>query len=742
MKKIGYLGAALALMLALSAAQAEQRLTVVLDSCREMKASKAVDTAISYINTLMQGYAKNPTPPELAVTLYQIRAEPKWGQPSQCTFTYPPMVSTVGDGKQFFPDRCNAERESPFTLAATKKAASDFVFDWGSKGDGIILVSAAPDTKALNLGKGFHKVIIPARDAREKLDANQFTADIQSAFDEFMAIAAAAVTELKASATKVYTLGSVTFDISLEGTETAMVDFGDGNTEEYRAGNPIRHPFEKAGRYEVTARVSARDSGKSVKILVVDASATDLAVRPSRLTPAVDAEVSFVLHGAPSAAVQFGDDTPPAYAKGDSKGAVSIRHRYGEPGSYTLHVTPRNGARSFAPATLAVVVADEPHRLGLELKAARTKATLPDGHIEFHATLDNAVRAEIDYGDKTPVAKAATGRLVHDYGKAGTFEAKLTAWAADGTSDSQTCTVQIAEPAVPLPSCEFSPEEGTVMAGGELEVQCRFQNTESATASFSDAPEAVVSLNIGEDGTATIRHKFHNPGEAGILVTMQGNGKTTETRYRVAVDRPDESFGSYEVSVVRDEGPVQLQEPYEILKGEDINVRITKQRNADFTVDYGDGDNPVHGANTTHTYNQDGEYTVSISAKGRLTQTNIGKKDFQITVKTPFPWGVVVVVLGVLAAVFVMVKQLAVRGNRKIKVTAPGGKVEQRQFGRMELDSGVVVLVESGKSGGMQIRLQSGAASMNGRTLDSQPASAGRRAEIKTAGGIWIIETA
>ncbi len=753
MKRIGWAVVALVVALAVTASAAPTRLTVVLDNCKEMRSAGAVETAISYINTLMQGYAKNPNPPELEVTLYQICAETPFMADTRPY--YIDKTCSVGDGQQFFPEKkSSAERESPIVLPATKEKTRNLIFDWAdkNKSDGIILVSPDPVAKALNLGEGFHTVIIPARDAKNRLAKNQFTADLQVAIDEFLEVTGkpgASVAGLKASSARVYTLGAVAFEVELEGCETATVDFGDGTSEEYCEGTALRHAYQKAGRYTVTAKASAKDAGKSVAVAVLDAAVADLAVRPQQLTTAEDAVVSFVLRGAPSAEIRFGDGTDPVFAKPTS-GLVSVRHRYGKPGSYTLQAIPRNGARAFAAAALAVVVGDEPRRLGLDLKAVRAKATLPNGRIEFFATLDNAVRAEIDFGDGSVPEKATTARMAHDYNQAGAYEVKLTAWAADGSTDSRTCAVQIAEPAVPVPTCEFTPGEGSATAGGAFEVRCQFSNTESATASFSDAPDAALSLDIGEDGASTIRHEFRSDGEQFVLVTMEGNGKTSEARYRVAVERPDESFGNLLVSVVRNGAEESLGDNgtgyYQIKVGEELICGIKPSRNVSIRVDFGDGNEERGTTSVSHTYQQSGEYTVTLRGTGSITKTPKGPITFTVQVKgDSLPILILLGVLVILVGGFFGLTAL-LKPKYFLRVTPPRKEPLNRNFGLighrcdLSLDGLNVVVALKGET--LELTSPADGVTANGQPLGAEvPVEiAESKVEVVFGNETWTIE--
>lgn len=737
----GIASALFALALAGVAASGEARtLAIALDNSKEMRSIEAVDTAISYINTLMQGYAKGPEPVALSVNLYQFCAETPLF--AETRFYCYPGACRVGDGRQFYAEKkSRAERESAIVHAATKRRARNDIFDWAGKSDGIILVSTTPDAKALNLGDGFHAVVIPARDAKDRLAKEKFTADLQKAIDDFLEDgeeAGVAVVSFTASPAKAFAGAPVAFAVESPSSPVLVV-FGDGKQAEWREGRELKHVYEKPGRYRATARAGGKDPGKALEIQVNEPAAVKVAVRPEKLTTGVDAEVGFELQGAPSAAVDFGDGTEPDFVK-VTAGRITVKHRYGKAGAYTLRVTPRDGERTFPAATAAVVVAAEPRSLGIALSANRAAATLPDGNIEFSAKLDNAVKAEMDFGDGTP-KENASARMSHSYSREGTYEAKLTAWAADGGSASRTWQVTIAPAPVPAPACTFEPGAPKATLGEPLEVRCRFQNTERASARFPDGSE--TELDIGGDGTAAIRHEFPTAGTQAIVVKMTGNGKTVEARCQVAVDKPEESFGTLALYVSRDGEDVPLENDgaghYRVKAGEEITLKAEKARNVSITVNYGDESDPERGATTSHVYQEGGEYTIEVNAKGTLTKAPLPKKTLTVTVKGSSPLPAILAVLAVLAAAFGIGKAVA-QGNRKLAVTGPDGKETKRKPGRVTLDPGVEIQVAAAKGGVLSVALVKGSATAEGRALSEQPAKFGRRVEIRTVGGTWTVE--
>ena len=169
-KSARHLAAALALLLALvsSPARADRLLTIVLDSNLEMKHSDATKVTVTYLNTMMEGFAKDPAKGDLSIRLVQVCVRPDPALKPPVSLFYESMTRRVVDTQKqsFEVSRAKGIKESPIDHANTKSKFQDKITDAVAKCDGIVLVSSATGATAVNLGRGFSRVVKPTMQSR------------------------------------------------------------------------------------------------------------------------------------------------------------------------------------------------------------------------------------------------------------------------------------------------------------------------------------------------------------------------------------------------------------------------------------------------------------------------------------------------------------------------------------------------------------------------------------------------
>ncbi len=131
-----------------------------------------------------------------------------------------------------------------------------------------------------------------------------------------------------------------------------------------------------------------------------------------------------------------------AFGDGGTAAGASAEHIYNQGGSFviTLTVTDDLGASASASVNILVDANEAPTAV---ITVAKTTLAI-DENLRFDGSASSddsgVVRYDWDFGDGTTSAGAIVD---HAYAAAGTYEASLTVWDADGASDTATQTLVV-----------------------------------------------------------------------------------------------------------------------------------------------------------------------------------------------------------------------------------------------------------------------------------------------------------
>jgi PKD repeat protein len=381
-----------------------------------------------------------------------------------------------------------------------------------------------------------------------------------------------------------------TVDFSNQSTDATSFtwNFGDGSGSS--DANPS-HTYAEDGIYTVIL-IAENDCGTDTieQILTI-------------LTPPTAGFSADVTTGCPGLLVQFTDQSSSNATnwlwtfEGGTPGSSTDQNpsvEYLESGVFGVTLEASNGAGSDVFVETSYIVIES-------LPTAGFSETVNGTIVDFANSSTNATSYSWDFGDGDTSTEVNPS---HDYGNDGTYTVTLTATNDCGTGTT-TETIVIETP--PVAGFSVSGTEGCV----PYTVQFADESS-SNTASWSWTFEG------GDPATSTDQNPtvvYLNPGVFGVTLEVSngaGSNIVTETDYITVGDVPTAGFAS-DVN--------------------DLTLTTTNTSvDADsYSWDFGDG-NGSTDENPTHTYDEDGTYTVVLTATNECGSTEFTEV---IVVETP-----------------------------------------------------------------------------------------------------------
>lgn len=310
-------------------------------------------------------------------------------------------------------------------------------------------------------------------------------------------------------------------------------DFGDGTTG---TGKTVTHQYGSSGSYTVLLKVTDDDGNidtASQTVSVGDNENPVAAFTYSPSNPSVDQDIYF---NAQDSSDPDGSIVKYEWDLGDgtTDSGVTVTHRYGSSGSYTvyLRVTDNSGNTDSVTQTITVIENQSPTasfvysptnpEVGDQVHFNASDSTDPDGTIETY---------QWDFGDGDSVS-GPENKVDHIYSDAGTYTVVLVVTDDSGNTDSVNKTVTIGDVGIPIASFDYTPDNPVVNTDVDFD------------ASDSDDPDGTIIRydwvfgdgNTGADVNANITHQYTTANTYYVTLTVTDNdGKTASITKTVTV---------------------------------------------------------------------------------------------------------------------------------------------------------------------------------------------------------------
>lgn len=299
-------------------------------------------------------------------------------------------------------------------------------------------------------------------------------------------------------------------------------DFGDGSTG---IGETITHKYGSSGNYTVLLKVTDDDGNidtATQTVSVGDNQSPVAAFTYSPSSPSIDQDIYFNASDSsdPDGSIvdyewNFGDGT--------SDSGVSVIHRYGSSGSYTvyLRVTDNSGNTDSITQTINVSDNQSPTasfvysptnpEVGEQVHFNASESTDPDGNI---ASWD------WDFGDR---GHGSGEEVNHTYSDAGTYTVVLVVTDDSGNTDSVSKTLTVID-GTPIAFFTISPNNPQV------------NDTVTFDASNSSDPNGRIvkwEWDFGDSSTpgttVVVTHKYSTADTYTVTLTVTDNDDNTAT---------------------------------------------------------------------------------------------------------------------------------------------------------------------------------------------------------------------
>ena len=452
----------------------------------------------------------------------------------------------------------------------------------------------------------------------------------------------------------------VTFDASKSSAPNATIDsyewsyeVSDDYSDATATGESFSHKYKQIDNYDVTLEIedSNGETDSTTKTVSVDADDPEAEFSISNSQPLPEEDITFDASesSAPAGEIEsyewsyeVSDDYSDETYTGES-----FSHSYAENGQYevTLEVTDNGGGTDSTTKTVDV---------GGEDPTASFTITpsdpLPDETVQFDASGSTAPAGEIesyewsyevsdDYSDQTFTGDSFS----HTYLENGEYDVTLEVEDNGGATDSVTKTVSVGgdppEPVISATPSDPKPQE-----------EVAFDATEStAPAGEIESYEWEYEVsNDYSDQTATgesFTHTYQENGEYDVTLEIEDNGGATEsTTKTIKVGGADPTADI----AVSSEEPQPNEEVSFNASGSTAPVGGIESYEWEYEVSDDYSDQTVTGSSFSHTYDEVGEYDVTLTvediggATDSVTKTiEVGgdgpTADFDISPTTPQP---------------------------------------------------------------------------------------------------------
>ena len=395
----------------------------------------------------------------------------------------------------------------------------------------------------------------------------------------------------QALAVFVYTVDGLTvnFTNNSENADSYYWDFGDGNnsTEE----NPS-HTYEDGGEYTVSLTATSDLCGDVTFTQTITINGAPVA-----------GFTSDVQEGCAPLTVQFTDvslanpDTWDWTFEGGNPGTSTAQNPivvYENPGTYDVTLTVSNSSGQNTVTEVGYIVVTT-------IPDAGFTSNVSGLNVDFTNISTNADSYSWDFGDNE---SSTEENPTHTYSEDGDYIVELTATNECG-SVTVTQTVTIVTP----PTAGFTSDVTTGCA--PLTVQFTDQSSLNATSWDWSFPGGNPNSSTAQNPLVV----YENPGTYDVTLTVSnsaGQNTLTEVGFIVVTTFPDAGFTSN-------------------VNGLEVDFTNTSVNADSYSWDFGDNESSTE-ENPMHTYSEDGEYTVELTATNECGSVTVSQT---ITIVTP-----------------------------------------------------------------------------------------------------------
>ena len=375
-------------------------------------------------------------------------------------------------------------------------------------------------------------------------------------------------------------------------TLTYSWDFGDGNTA---SGKDITHTFADNGSYTITLTVTDDDGATAISTL--DVTVNNVASVIEEIIGDTDVnEGEEVTYSA--IASDPGDDILTySWDFGDEVTAIgeNVTHTFADNGNYTITLTVTDDDGASTTQTLDVTV----NNLAPVIDAIVGDTNVNEGQeISYSAIASDAGNDTLtyswDFGDGT----TAEGKdVTHIFTDNGEYTITLIVTDSDGASTTQTLDVTVNNIA---PTITEIIGETNINEGQEV--------TYSAIASDPGNDLLIYDWDFGDGTTAigeNVTHTFTDNGNYTITLTVTDDDGVSTTRTL------DVTVNNLAPTIDEIIGDTNINE------GQEVTYSAIASDVGDDTLtynwDFGDGSDFVEGQNVTHTFADNGNYTITLT---------------------------------------------------------------------------------------------------------------------------------
>ncbi|GAB4495889.1 MAG: hypothetical protein OHK0019_26280 [Saprospiraceae bacterium] len=379
---------------------------------------------------------------------------------------------------------------------------------------------------------------------------------------------------------------TVTFNNTSSNADTYFWDFGDGGNSNEE--NPV-YTYSEAGIYTVTLTVT-NDCGTSIKTAIINTGPTaDFTANPTDGCATLSVQfTNLSSYNATSFSWIFQGGTP------SSSNQVNPNVQYAIPGTYTVTLVAINAAGTNTKIkTNYITVTGVP--------SANFNQTVNGLTVNFNNLSNGATSYSWAFGDGNTSNET---NPVHTYAMGGTYNVTLTSTNDCGSNVSIKTVVVIAPP---VAGFNASPTTGCA----PLTVQFNNQSVGNPTSWNWSFPGGNPSSSTAQNPTVV----YNTAGTYSVtLIVSNGAGSDTlvQNNFVTVNAAPTAGFNN-------------------TINGAVVTFSNTSQNATSYLWAFGDG-NTSNQANPTHTYNQDGTYTVTLTATNACGTTTATKT---ITIVTP-----------------------------------------------------------------------------------------------------------
>jgi PKD repeat protein len=452
----------------------------------------------------------------------------------------------------------------------------------------------------------------------------------------------------------------VTFDASESSAPAGEIEsyewsyeVSDDYDDETYIGESFSHSYAENGQYEITLEVTDNGGGTDSTTKTVDVGGEDptasFTISPSQPLPDETVQFDASESTAPAGEIEsyewsyeVSDNYDDETYTGDS-----FSHIYSENGDYdvTLEVEDNGGATD--SVTKTVTVGGEDPTASFTISPSQP---LPDKTVQFDASESTAPAGEIEsyewsyevsdnYDDETSTGNSFS----HIYSENGDYDVTLEVEDNGGATDSVTKTVTVGgdppEPVISATPSNPKPQE-----------EIKFNASES-TAPTGEIESYGWEYEVSDDYSdqtvtgESFSHTYQENGEYDVTLEIEDNGGATESTTKTIKVGGEDPTADIAVSI---EEPQPNEEVSFNASGSTAPVGGIESYEWEYEVSDDYSDQPVTGSSFSHTYDEVGEYDVTLTiediggATDTVTKTiEVGgdgpTADFDISPTTPRP---------------------------------------------------------------------------------------------------------